>query len=77
MKGPGGNVDALSGLHLKSATIFDCKVAIFLTYTKSERFAQVRYLNAVDAFVVVVIVHWVVWRQKDSLIVDNRGAALS
>lgn len=35
------------------------------------------YLNAVDAFVVVVIVHWVVWWKKDSLVVDDWGAALS
>lgn len=27
------------------------------------------YLNAVDALVVVVIVHWIVWREKDAFVV--------
>lgn len=82
MEGPGRNVDALSSLHLKNTTIiylsFNGTVAFFI-YIKSESqmFACVCYLNAVDALVVVVVVHWVVWREKDPLVVDDRGAAFS
>lgn len=78
MKGPGGNVDALSSLHLKNTTFFN-GTGVFFIYikSKSQRFACICYLNAVDALMVVVVVHWVVWREKDPLVVDDRGAALS
>lgn len=33
-------------------------------------------LNAVHTFVAVVIVHWIIWRQKHSLVVGHCGAAL-
>lgn len=36
----------------------------------------ISYLDAVDALVVVVVVHGIVWRKKDPFVVDDRGATL-
>lgn len=38
--------------------------------------ARICYLDAVDALVVVVVVHRIVWREKDPLVVYHWGAAL-
>lgn len=44
--------------------MFECNFKAF-----SGSGAQCWYLNAVYALVVVVIVHWVVWREEDSFII--------
>lgn len=49
------------------------KDAESLTLSKDVLFC---YLDAVDALVVVVIIHWVIWRQKDPFVVYNRRTAL-